>query len=73
MPKRETKTARFAGIKVTEDFLSKTKELIDRHKLDSDTELVETAIDFLNLAGDEKFRDMKVSDFLDVFLTIKKG
>ena len=67
------KTARFGGMKVTNDFSNKCNDLKKRYILNSDTELVETAIDFLNLSTDERFEGMKVSEFLDIFLSIRKG
>jgi hypothetical protein len=73
MQKKVNKSARFAGLKVTEEFLNKTIELKDRHKFTTDTELIETSISFLNLASDARFSNMKVSEFLSLFFDIKKG
>jgi hypothetical protein len=67
------KTARFLSGRVTEEFKDIAEITKERYTIADDTELMTTAVEFLNLASDDQFKEMTVSDFLKLFFKIKKG
>ncbi len=67
------KSARFLSARVTEEFRRIANKTMVRHDIKNDTELLTTSIEFLNLTSDDKFKEMKISDFAKVFFAIRKG
>lgn len=67
------KTEKFLSARVTAEFRKIADETSARHGMNNDSELLTTSIEFLNLASDDKFKDMKISDFMNVFFAVKKG